>query len=298
MIPTPRIYISSPIAQNLVPDQQTIKDALLSRIRSIGYEPQEFHTSGLPRGDSWDFERPRQVMSRCHGAIVFAFAQWTDSSVTPPVIMPTEYTHFEGAIALTLEKETLILKDEEVASRGIAYFGGGHYILSRPRGAPPAWLDSDEFQRHFANWRKSIDDRRHIFFGYSGKAKDTANQIIRYLDSIDVSVRDWQTDFRPAGVILDEIEHAAKTCLGGVFLFSKDDDLVGGDTSHAAPRDNVVFEAGFFMHAVGRERTLIIREEGTKMPADIGGGIYLSLADRRNTSAIETQLRKFIETRL
>ncbi|WP_170320065.1 TIR domain-containing protein [Polyangium spumosum] len=212
--------------------------------------------------------------------------------------MPTEYTHFEGAMALAFDKQMLIVKDETVTPRGIAFLGGGHYILSRPSASSPAWLDSEDFQRQFTIWRDAIGRRHHVFFGYSGKATDTANRIIRYLLSIGVAVRDWQTDFRLAGVILDEIEEAAKTCLGGIFLFSKDDELVSGDATHAAPRDNVVFEAGFFMHAVGRERTLIIREEGTKMPADIGGGIYLPLKDRNNTSTIETQLRKFIETRL
>jgi predicted nucleotide-binding protein len=114
--------------------------------------------------------------------------------------------------------------------------------------------------------------------------------------SIGVKVRDWQIDFRLASVILDEIEQAAKSCLGGIFLFTADDDLAKGDESHAAPRDNVVFEAGHFMHAVGRERTLIIREAGTKMPADVGGGIYLPLADRNDSSTIESDLRRFIET--
>lgn len=59
----------------------------------------------------------------------------------------------------------------------------------------------------------------------------------------------------------------------GIFLFTKDNPLVGIDENQASPRDNVVFEAGYFMHAKGKERTLIIREEGTKMPADLGGNI-------------------------
>ncbi|HZF51970.1 MAG TPA: nucleotide-binding protein [Polyangiaceae bacterium] len=298
MAQKPRIYISSPMAKNLTPGQLAAKEELIRRVISAGFDPQEFHTRGLPSGDSWNFERARQLMSRCHGAVILAFEQWKDTRKKPPVVMPTEYTHFEGALAIALDKQLLIIKDESVTPRGIAFLGGGQYILSRPMGSSTTWFDSDEFQRHFGVWSDLISRRHHVFFGYSGKATDTANRIIRYLQSIGVAVRDWQSDFRPAGVILDEIEEAAKTCLGGIFLFSKDDELVSGDAAHAAPRDNVVFEAGFFMHAVGRERTLIIREEGTKMPADIGGGIYLPLQDRNNTSTIETQLRRFIETRL
>jgi hypothetical protein len=34
------------------------------------------------------------------------------------------------------------------------------------------------------------------------------------------------------------------------------------------------------------------------MPADVGGNIYLPLADRKNVSSIETQLRAFVEKRI
>jgi hypothetical protein len=298
MNPKPRIYISSPRDSNLSNTQQHIKATVLDRVRSAGFEPQEFHVSGLPQSKAWTFDTAQEVMHRCHGALILAFAQWQDSNVTPPVILPTEYNHFEGALAISLDKATLIIKDEEVASRGITFYGGGQYILSIPARSTPDWVNSNEFQTQFGGWAKAISSRHHVFFGYSSQATDTANRIIRYLHSIDVAVRDWQIDFRPAGTILDEIEEAAKTCLGGIFLFSKDDELVSGDTSHAAPRDNVVFEAGYFMRAVGKARTLIIREEGAKMPADIGGAIYLPLQDRNNTSTIETSLRRFVETRL
>ncbi|WP_447603718.1 TIR domain-containing protein [Nitrospira sp. Nam80] len=35
----------------------------------------------------------------------------------------------------------------------------------------------------------------------------------------------------------------------------------------------VVFEAGYFASAKGKKRVLIIRQSGTKMPADLGGDI-------------------------
>ena len=113
-----------------------------------------------------------------------------------------------------------------------------------------------------------------------------------------VSVRNYAMDFVPGGTILEEIEKSARACTCGIFLFTKDDPLAGPDPNSAAPRDNVVFEAGYFMRAKGRERCLIIREEGAKMPADLGGNIYLALKDRDDISTIETPLRQFLEERL
>ena len=43
---------------------------------------------------------------------------------------------------------------------------------------------------------------------------------------------------------------------------------------------------------------LIIRENGTKMPADLGGSIYAVLADKTNIAPLETRLKRFLETSL
>jgi predicted nucleotide-binding protein len=66
----------------------------------------------------------------------------------------------------------------------------------------------------------------------------------------------------------------------------------------AVPRDNVIFEMGMFMEAKGRERVLVVLEEGAKLPADIGGGIYLSLKDRSDISPIHSGLLSFIRSRI
>jgi predicted nucleotide-binding protein len=70
----------------------------------------------------------------------------------------------------------------------------------------------------------------------------------------------------------------------------------------AVPRDNVVFEAGFFANAKGPERVLIIREEGAKMPADLGGDIYAPLPRRNRArpdiSVVEPRIRRFLTSAL
>lgn len=53
-----------------------------------------------------------------------------------------------------------------------------------------------------------------------------------------------------------------------------------------APRDKVILEAGYFAAAKGKERTLIIRQKGAKMPADLGGDIYAPLLDPDDTNPV------------
>jgi len=60
----------------------------------------------------------------------------------------------------------------------------------------------------------------------------------------------------------------------------------------------VIFETGYFIQAKGKKRVLIIREGNTKLPADVGGDIYLPLQDRADISSIKTGLMKFIQERI
>ena len=67
-----------------------------------------------------------------------------------------------------------------------------------------------------------------------------------------------------------------------------------GQRETAAPRDNVVFEAGYFIGLKGKRNVLIVRESGSKMPADLGGDIYASLPDKSNIAPIERTVSAFI----
>ena len=115
--------------------------------------------------------------------------------------------------------------------------------------------------------------------------------------SLGAKVLDWQEDFIPGRTILEQIEQAAAHSIGGIFLFTKDDDLAGPGQSEVAvavPRDNVVFEAGYFIGLKGKRNVLIIREVGSKMPADLGGDIYASLPDKKSIAPIKRTLEAFM----
>jgi len=135
-------------------------------------------------------------------------------------------------------------------------------------------------------------DRPRVFFGYCGQAKTTALRIKEYLKcELKLDVTDWATDFQPGEVILSEIRADALSCKYGVFLFTPDDTLEAETgEKYKVPRANVVFEAGYFMSSHGPKRTVIIVEESTRVPADYGGHIYLSLKDTGDISPIKESL--------
>lgn len=296
-----RVFISVPADNHLNDGQREFVSAVLKLISNAGFEPQRFLYSGLPASMGWNFQTVDEVMRRCVGAVIFAFPRWRLVDPKNPdadsTLLPTEYNHYEGAVANTLRLPTLIVAERGITDRGIAWTGGGKPILFKPQDADASWLNEETFRHRFTLWLDQLKERHDIFLGYCSKASDTANAINLFLTKLGVNVLDW-ADFTAGGNILDEIERASAISSAGVFLFTKDDLLEDTLADRAAPRDNVVFEAGYFTQAKGRERVLIIRERGTKMPADVGGNIYLPLEDRQKISSIETHLRSFVEKRL
>lgn len=45
----------------------------------------------------------------------------------------------------------------------------------------------------------------------------------------------------------------------------------------------------------GRDSVLIVLENGAKMPADLGGDIYASLADKSDIEPIQDTVRRYLE---
>lgn len=213
--------------------------------------------------------------------------------------IPSEYNHYEGALAIANDLPMLVVAEEGIPNRGIVWQGGGLLINSLPSGSDASWVENPKFKKQFQLWVDKVRSKPRVFLGYCSKAKSPADALTLYLEhTLGVSVRNYALDFIAGGTILDEIEKSARICTCGIFLFTNDDPLEGTNPLQAVPRDNVVFEAGFFMHAKGRERTLIIREEGAKMPADVGESVYLPLKDRNDISTLHLQLSKFLEDRL
>jgi Predicted nucleotide-binding protein containing TIR-like domain len=293
LIPT-RIYVSVPRDPWLPPEQLDIKRDIFDRIKSVGFAPHEFLTFGDFSNLPWSYDKVQYILSRCQGAMILGLVRWNVSDTQKTYQFNSAFNHYEGALALAKNLPTFILMHEDVYKAGIAIKGRAQHYLRLPDKVDSAWLQTDPFLSKFNKWADAVKQRRHIFLGYSSKALATASQIKGYLTAKGVSVMDRVVDLNPVGPVTDEIERASISCMGGIFLFTAEDEATAINIKPAPSRDDVIFEAGFFMHAKGRDKTLLIREEGTILPADLGGAKYLSLHHKGNISAIENDLEKFI----
>jgi predicted nucleotide-binding protein len=90
-------------------------------------------------------------------------------------------------------------------------------------------------------------------------------------------VTTWSNSARLSAVLIDSLINDAKYNDFGIFVFTAEDTTSIRGQRKVLARDNVVFEAGIFMGAMGRERTFIVKEAEVtnfQLPGDLDGLVY------------------------
>jgi len=83
----------------------------------------------------------------------------------------------------------------------------------------------------------------------------------------------WRDKFAYSETAIESLEKVAQEADFAVLLMTGDDITLSRDKESVAPRDNLTFELGLFIGALGRERTFVAREgkNQMKLPSDILG---------------------------
>jgi CRP/FNR family cyclic AMP-dependent transcriptional regulator len=113
-----------------------------------------------------------------------------------------------------------------------------------------------------------------IFVGSSKETLDVAREIQSALRYEDFVLCVWTDNvFGASNFPIDELQKQLQTADFAVLVLGPDDRVISRDKESDAPRDNVIFELGLFMGALGRERTFMIlpREMNLKVPSDLLG---------------------------
>ena len=136
-------------------------------------------------------------------------------------------------------------------------------------------------------------DRPSIFIGSSSEALDVAYSLQAALEyEADPTV--WnQGIFRPTSGTLADLVEEARTTDFAAFIFAPDDIVeVRGERSHVV-RDNVLFELGLFIGALGVDRCFLIVPRNSaplRLPTDLLGINTLSYAADRTDGRLRAAL--------
>ncbi len=121
-----------------------------------------------------------------------------------------------------------------------------------------------------------------IFVGSSVEGLPVAEAIQLGLDHHAECTLWSQGVFGLSGGTLDSLIRASKDYEFAVLVLTPDDLVHKRDATKNSPRDNVLFELGLFIGALGRERTYIVycRDEKLDLPSDLAGVTPATFAQR------------------
>jgi hypothetical protein len=80
----------------------------------------------------------------------------------------------------------------------------------------------------------------------------------------------------------------------GIFVATADDLTLTNDKIVIESRDNVILEMALFLGALGRDKSFLLVEDGTKLPSDFNG-IFMPRFDRKSALSISIACKEFEE---
>lgn len=120
-------------------------------------------------------------------------------------------------------------------------------------------------------------DRVFIVHGHDGELKHAVARLVEK-QGLEAIILSEQAN--KGKTIIEKFEENSD--VGGAICLFTADDFGRAKTSlddQPRARQNVVFEAGYFMGKLGRSRVVIIAESGMELPSDMQGIVY---ADKNN----------------
>ncbi len=141
-------------------------------------------------------------------------------------------------------------------------------------------------------------EKLKVFVGSSSEAKAVDMQIREIIEDCDVLVRPWRGVFKPGEYGLESLSKISHEVDAAVLIATNDDETWYRGKKTTSPRDNIIFETGLFIRALGRERVGVIvvkNEEGNypKLPTDMLG-LNVIVHDQDKPAKIEHSISKWI----
>lgn len=113
--------------------------------------------------------------------------------------------------------------------------------------------------------------RVFIVHGHNGELKES---VARLLDKQGIEPIILHEQANQGATIIEKIE-AHSDVQAVVCLFTTDDlGRNKSETEQPRARQNVVFEAGYFMGKLGRDRVIMLSDKGIELPSDLQGVVY------------------------
>jgi predicted nucleotide-binding protein len=179
-------------------------------------------------------------------------------------------------VVFTACQTALSIGDRDLTVSG----SNAHDVLEVSRGLAEYLLtaNQDVLIRDFKTRRKRSDRRCKKVFVVHGHDESSREAVARFLEKIGLEAIILAEQTNDGRTIIEKFEEHAVESAYAVVLATPDD--FGGPIAGPAasrPRQNVIFELGFFVGRLGRQRVCLLRKGDLEGFSDFQGVIYTDL---------------------
>lgn len=146
------------------------------------------------------------------------------------------------------------------------------------------WSDAEQRPTSSATsvrGRKSPDSNK--IFIVHGRDDGSRETVARFLERLKLEPVILNEEASRGKTIIEKFEHHADVGFAVVLLTPDDEGALRGDEDDRSPRarQNVIFELGFFIGHLGRERVCALTKgSDMEIPSDYAGVVYIPLDDK------------------
>lgn len=116
-----------------------------------------------------------------------------------------------------------------------------------------------------------------IFIGSSNEQSVVMNRVSAWLRKCHHHPLPWNRAIKAGEpVLIDQLIRISHEVDGAIFIFAEDDKVVGRAKKRQT-RDNVIFEFGLFMGALGAKSVIFLRVGRPDIASDLQGVVYINL---------------------
>lgn len=119
---------------------------------------------------------------------------------------------------------------------------------------------------------KAAKQTSNKVFIVHGHAEAVNQEVARTIEKLGLEAVILREQPNSCKTIIEKFEEYAKDVNFAVILLTADDKIEGVETFRA--RQNVIFEMGYFMGALGRHNVMCMLQENVEKPGDIDGVVY------------------------
>lgn len=142
------------------------------------------------------------------------------------------------------------------------------------------WEDEDGASRCFEGGRGERINTKEVFVVY-GRDDGAREKVSRFLEKLDLTPVVLHERPNEGRTIIEKFEDFAHVGFAVVLLTPDDEGRLKEDGAVPKPRarQNVIFEFGYFLGKLGRDRVCALAKEGVERPSDYDGVLYIPLDD-------------------